>query len=132
MLTHQAQRFNSPSLIVLNHDAREFPNLKEGPSERNYKFDRVLCDVPCSGDGTLRKNTGLWKKWHPHFGHANHSLQISILERAFKLVKTGGRLVYSTCSFNPIEDEAVVAAVLEKVKGQFELVDISKEASPEL
>jgi len=113
MLTHQARRLKLPALFVTKCDARFFPNFKMGHNKRNFQFDRVLCDVPCSGDGTLRKNVGLWKNFHTHMGHANHPLQVDILLRGLKMVKKGGRLVYSTCSFNPIENEAVVAAALK-------------------
>lgn len=59
------------NLIVTNHEAQNFPschlhknveNIKE-PAIRQLQFDRVLCDVPCSGDGTLRKAPDMWKKW---------------------------------------------------------------------
>ena len=69
MLTHQAQRLNLPGLFITNNDARTFPNLKQGKQMKNFQFDRICCDVPCSGDGTLRKNTGLWKNFHCHMGH---------------------------------------------------------------
>lgn len=132
LLTHQARRLNSPSLFITNNDARRFPNLKLDKHNNNMKFDRILCDVPCSGDGTLRKNYTLWKNFNAHLGHACHPLQVDILERAFKLLKKGGRLVYSTCSFNPIENEAVVAAALSRHIKQMELVDVSQEISPHL
>mmetsp|Transcript_25885 Transcript_25885/g.18333 ORF Transcript_25885/g.18333 Transcript_25885/m.18333 type:complete len:92 (+) Transcript_25885:61-336(+) len=74
MLTHQARRLNLPSLFVTNNDARKFPNVKANIDWDNFKYDRILCDVPCSGDGTLRKNAGLWKNFHAHMGHQNHSL----------------------------------------------------------
>ena len=131
MLTHQARRFNSPCMFVVNQDARFFPNLKTGSKKMNFKFDRIACDVPCSGDGTLRKNYGLWKRWTEHYGHAHHPMQLDILNRGLELLKQGGRLVYSTCSFNPIENEAVVAAALIKWKGKVELIDISSEIHPE-
>lgn len=47
MLAHQLRRFGAPNLLVTNHDAQAFPSV--------IQFDRVLCDVPCTGDGTLRK-----------------------------------------------------------------------------
>ncbi len=50
MLAHQTLVMNSMSLLVTNNDAVSFPDT--------YKFDKVLCDVPCSGDGTIRKNDG--------------------------------------------------------------------------
>lgn len=108
MLTHQAKRLNLPALFVTCNDATQLPNLKLGKEMVNFQFDKVLCDVPCSGDGTLRKNSGLWKTFHAHLGHSLHSLQLDILSRGLQLMKKGGRLVYSTCSFNPIENEAVV------------------------
>ena len=97
---------------------------------RNFKFDRVLCDVPCSGDGTLRKNIALWKMFHPHIGHGLHTLQLEILMKSLSMVRQHGRVVYSTCSFNPLENEAVVQAALTKLKGKVKLVDVKKELSP--
>jgi len=123
---------NSPALLVTNNDARRIPHLKTDKNNNTLKFDRILCDVPCSGDGTLRKNTTLWKNFNSHLGHAMHPLQLEILEKGFSLLKKGGRLVYSTCTFNPIEDEAVVAAALSRHIKQIELVDVSKEVSPHL
>jgi 16S rRNA C967 or C1407 C5-methylase (RsmB/RsmF family) len=69
MLCHQAKRLNLPALFVTNNDARKFPNLKIGEERENFKFDKILCDVPCSGDGTLRKNSVIWKTFHMHMGH---------------------------------------------------------------
>ena len=58
-------------------------------------------------------------------------MQVQIATRGIKLLKIGGRMVYSTCSLNPAEDEAVVAEILRRSKGAIELVDVSKEL-PEL
>jgi multisite-specific tRNA:(cytosine-C5)-methyltransferase len=58
-----------PCLFVSSIDARKFPAFKIGDELRSFRFDKVLCDVPCSGDGTLRKNVGLWKNYHAHLGH---------------------------------------------------------------
>ena len=64
MLVHQAKRLQSPSVIITNHDAAIMPNLQitsdDVATKMNLKFDRILCDVPCSGDGTVRKNADLW------------------------------------------------------------------------
>lgn len=54
-------------------------------------------------------------------------LQLSILNRGCELLKVDGRLVYSTCSFNPIENEAVVSNLLSQAKGAFKLIDVSHE-----
>lgn len=137
MLVCQLKRLQSPSLIVTNHEAQFFPNIFVKPKENTngqstpLQFDRVLCDVPCSGDGTLRKNRMIWKNWSARPGNGLHPLQKQIFVRGCQLLKVGGRIVYSTCSFNPVEDEAVVCAVLNECQGSLRLVDVSKEL-PEL
>ncbi|EUC55359.1 tRNA (cytosine-5)-methyltransferase, partial [Rhizoctonia solani AG-3 Rhs1AP] len=128
MLVHQSSRLPSPVLMVTNLDASIYPRIQT-PSGKML-FDRILCDVPCSGDGTMRKNFGIWKSWTVMNGNGLHALQLRILVRAMNLLKPGGRLVYSTCSMNPVENEAVIAAALEKFP-TFELVDVSSSL-PEL
>ncbi|KAG6840999.1 hypothetical protein C0991_002779 [Blastosporella zonata] len=134
LLIHQSARLPSPALIVTNLDASIYPVMKiaapPGPSgekrTQQLLFDRILCDVPCSGDGTMRKNMGIWKNWQPMDGNGLHGLQVRILQRAMKLLKPNGRIVYSTCSLNPVENEAVLAAAL-KVNPDFYLVDVSEK-----
>lgn len=53
-LIHQLQRSSNNSMVVTSHPAQHFPGI--GPKHERFLFDRVLCDVPCSGDGTFRKN----------------------------------------------------------------------------
>jgi len=129
LLVHQAKRLQSPSGLIMNADAAFLPNMKDIPSAPdarpgNIQYDRVLCDVPCSGDGTLRKNLDIWKKWTPQNGTNLHGLQRRILWRGLEVLVVGGRLVYSTCSLNPLEDEAVVAAALRSGQGSVRLVDV--------
>ena len=85
--------------------------------------DRIICDVPCSGDGTLRKIPEAWKQWHPDYGIKLHSLQLTIALRGLALLRVGGIMCYSTCTFNPIEDEAVVGELLRVCGGAVELMD---------
>lgn len=75
-------------------------------------FDRVLCDVPCSGDGTMRKSPDVLTRWHVSHGLTVHPLQLRILRRGLDLLAIGGRLAYSTCSIDPLQNEAVVHAAL--------------------
>lgn len=134
MLVHQVKRLSSPNIIVTNHDATVFPSIKipsepaaDGkPAQNRYlKFDRILADVPCSGDGTARKNLEIWSKWNPSNGLGLHATQVRILVRALQMLKVGGRVVYSTCSMNPVEDEAVLSAAISRCGGQdvVQLVD---------
>ncbi|XBW36130.1 hypothetical protein QEN19_001707 [Hanseniaspora menglaensis] len=128
MLTHQLKKINSPNLIIVNHDAQFFPKLFLDNDHKNFmSFDKILCDVPCSGDGTMRKNVNVWKEWTIQGGNGLHQIQLNILKRGLKLLTCNkytkdtneligneARLVYSTCSLNPIENEAVVAAALRE------------------
>ncbi|KAJ2002121.1 tRNA (cytosine-5-)-methyltransferase ncl1 [Coemansia thaxteri] len=133
MLVHQMNRLNSPNIVVTNHSGERFPNIYRMDAQGMriprdvVQFDRILCDVPCSGDGTTRKNVRVWEKWRADDAHSLNPIQSKILQRAAYLLKTGGRLVYSTCSLNPIENEAVVAHVLDHFEGALKLVDVSEQ-----
>jgi 16S rRNA C967 or C1407 C5-methylase (RsmB/RsmF family) len=84
MLVHQTKRLQSPCLVVTNHEAQNFPTIffttKPKESEKKnqrfipkvLQFDRILCDVPCSGDGTLRKNKTIWGSWNVTSGNGLH------------------------------------------------------------
>ena len=126
MLVNQLRRMNSPSVFVTSCDGQYFPIL-DAKSDRGTinegMFDRVLCDVPCSGDGTVRKNPGIWKRWNQLGSLALHPLQLSIALRGARLTKVGGYMVYSTCSLNPMENESVVAELLRIANGSLVLED---------
>src|SRR5205085_183333 len=98
MLVHQVKRLNFPNLIVTQHDASIFPSIElpsQGGKKQYLKYDRILADVPCSGDGTARKNPNVWQKWTPKDGLGLHGLQLRILFRGLQMLKKGGRMVYS-------------------------------------
>ena len=76
-------------------------------------FDRVLVDAPCSGEGMFRKEEAAVTDWSEETVQMCARRQREILNSAARLVRPGGRLVYSTCTFAPEEDEETVAAFLE-------------------
>jgi multisite-specific tRNA:(cytosine-C5)-methyltransferase len=119
MLVHQVKRLNSPNIIVTNHDATQFPSIRipSNGAPKYMKFDRILADVPCSGDGTVRKSPNIWKDWLPGSSLGLHVTQVRILVRALQMLKVGGRVVYSTCSLNPVENEAVISAAIDRCGG---------------
>ncbi|XP_029657515.2 RNA cytosine-C(5)-methyltransferase NSUN2-like [Octopus sinensis] len=112
-MLHQLSPLNSSSLAVTCNDAQRFPDLLDSDG-KPFFFDRILADVPCSSDGTVRKTPEILKSWKSTNAFSLHVLQKKILLRGVQLLKKGGRIVYSTCSLNPLEDEAVVSAVLEQ------------------
>ncbi|MBP6618522.1 MAG: RsmB/NOP family class I SAM-dependent RNA methyltransferase, partial [Burkholderiaceae bacterium] len=87
------------------------------------KIDRVLVDAPCSGLGTLRRNPDLKWRQTPDTVKELTALQTSILESAARLLKSGGRLVYATCSVLPQENEEIAEA-FSKAHPDFELLDM--------
>ncbi|KAI3814028.1 hypothetical protein L1987_18770 [Smallanthus sonchifolius] len=135
LLIHQTKRMSTANLVVTNHEAQHFPSCHMKKDHVNASelgmtqllFDRVLCDVPCSGDGTLRKAPDIWRKWSVGMANGVHCLQLQIAMRGLTLLKTGGRMVYSTCSMNPVENEAVVSEILRRCGDSVQLVDVSSE-----
>lgn len=129
-LTHQVKRITTGGIAVINHEGQSIPKVinKDGAEIR---FDRVLVDVPCSGDGAIRKLPQRWKKWSSVDGMNLHPLQIELLIRSIQLTKVGGRIVYSTCSLSPIENEAVVAEVFRRAEqlapGAIKLVNVHEK-----
>ena len=77
-------------------------------------FDRVLIDAPCSGEGMFRKEEAAVTDWSPETVEMCARRQAEILDSGAELVKPGGRLVYSTCTFAPQENEEAIAAFLQR------------------
>lgn len=77
-------------------------------------FDAVLVDAPCSGEGMFRKDPDARDHWTAETPEMCANRQREVLSEAIRLVKPGGRIVYSTCTFNPIENEQIVAWALSQ------------------
>ncbi|ABC21048.1 RsmB/NOP family class I SAM-dependent RNA methyltransferase [Rhodospirillum rubrum] len=90
------------------------PETRKWLKRRKASFDVVLVDAPCSGTGTWRRNPDARWKLTPDTISALNAEQSALLDRAAALVKPGGRLVYATCSLLPAENEAQIAAFLER------------------
>lgn len=76
-------------------------------------FDKILIDAPCSGEGMFRKDPAVIRSWVEHGNAFYVSLQRSILKAAVSMLKPGGSLLYSTCTFAPEEDEEAVLFAME-------------------
>lgn len=87
-------------------------------------FDKVLVDAPCSGEGMFRKNPEAVSEWSREHTVSCAERQLSILRSAAKAVKSGGTLVYSTCTFSYCENEGVIKKFLEE-NHEFEPCDIA-------
>ena len=105
MLIHQIKRACTAGIAAINHPGQFLPELylkKMNHLKERFQFDKILCDVPCSGDGATRKLPIKWTNWHTSDGMVLHPLQLAIVMKGVNLLKRGGLLVYSTCSLNPI------------------------------
>lgn len=116
-------------VVVTAHKALEFPQPHAADDSSDDSdaalFDRVICSAPCSGDGLIRKIPERWRTWSPSHAFKFHANQVALALKAMALTRVGGSVVYATRSFNPIENEAVVAEVLRSGNGAYELVDVS-------
>lgn len=107
ILSENIERMGISNAIVLN----ETP---ESLSKRFIAFfDRILVDAPCSGEGMFRKNDNAGEEWSEENVALCAERQDGILDCAAMMLKPGGRLVYSTCTFAPAEDEGSVSRFLE-------------------
>ena len=86
------------------------------------QFDRVLVDVPCSGEGTLRRNPSLLARLDPAMAARLGARQRALLRKAVQRCRPGGRILYSTCTFSPEENELVVADILAELPGRVRLL----------
>jgi len=107
--------------VVTAYQAQEFP-LKQ-------RFDFIVADVPCSGEGRFRKSRSDYTYRETREKALLPDLQKKILLRAYDLLQPGGRIIYATCTYNPAENEAVVAHLLrERDAGLFPLdIDFASE-----
>jgi 16S rRNA C967 or C1407 C5-methylase (RsmB/RsmF family) len=127
-LRSNAERLGVTDLAITHEDARNH-SLKpfgEGGSgtdkrDREPRYDRVLVDVPCSCEGTIRKNPDTLEEWTLSHVEGIAGVQKGILRRAVQTTRPGGTVVYSTCTFAPEENEAVLDHAL--TEESCELVD---------
>ncbi len=105
-LLANVNRIGAWNIAISEYRGQDFPT--------GDGFDRVLVDAPCSAEGTLRKEPSLQGGALPSAIRRLAGIQQMLILRAFDLLRVGGRLVYSTCTFAPEENEAIVAYLLER------------------
>ncbi|MCX6741858.1 MAG: RsmB/NOP family class I SAM-dependent RNA methyltransferase [Candidatus Pacearchaeota archaeon] len=83
--------------------------------KRQVRFDKILVDAPCSGEGVIRSDHKVWKMWNPSMIRGLSALQKKLVACAVGCLKKGGALVYSTCTFEPQECEEVVQFAIDRL-----------------
>jgi len=109
-------RLAHSNVMVVSGDAREFP---EGAT-----FDRVMVDVPCSAEGTLRKKAGVIPSKSKGARRKLVRIQEALLRRAIEVTRPGGTLLYCTCTIDPAENEGVLTEVLKDAPVEVEPIEM--------
>lgn len=107
-LLHNVELSGITNAVVTCEDPTKLLKVLEG------KVDAMLLDAPCSGEGMFRRTDAVMKAWTPDAPEKFRALQNPLLASAGKLVAPGGRLVYSTCTFNSMENEDAVRQFLHE------------------
>ncbi len=87
-------------------------------------FDKILVDAPCSGEGTLRKSPKTFQMWNQNMIRKIANTQRKLAEAAFRLLKVGGTMIYSTCTLSPEEDEMIVNHLFNKFDIEIEQISL--------
>lgn len=106
-LTGNLERAGATNTMVTNRSILDYGG----------SFDSVMLDAPCSSEGTVRKNPELLSRWSMKSVISHSNLQKRMIIKCFDLLKSGGSMVYSTCTFSPEENEEVIDYLLEKREG---------------
>ena len=108
-LLKNIENFGIKNAVVLNEEPKKLADRFEG------FFDKILIDAPCSGEGMFRKMSSAMQSWEKH--HTLYPpMQKEILEYADKMLKVGGMILYSTCTFSPEENEGMINSFLKAHK----------------
>jgi NOL1/NOP2/sun family putative RNA methylase len=121
-LGHTLDRLGVLNTIITAYQAQEFP-LKQ-------RFDYVLADLPCSGEGRVRKTNKGFNHRNLNRNKTMTDLQKKILLRAFDLLKNGGEMLYATCTYNPDENESVVDHLLQNRAAELLSIPMAINYSP--
>jgi len=117
-------RLGHSNVLVIASDGRQV--------SLSAQFDRVLVDAPCSAEGTFRRQEGKVPKRSPSFVAHITRAQEALLRRGIALTRPGGSILYSTCTFAPEENEAIVSRVLEDSRVAIEPIPLDLPHSPGL
>lgn len=99
-------------------------------AKSEFKFDKILLDAPCSGEGTLRSSSKTFLMWNINAVKNMGRMQKKLMANALKCLKVGGELVYSTCTHSPEEDESIIKFALDNFPVEVEKVNLPLRCRP--
>ncbi|MBU3924154.1 MAG: RsmB/NOP family class I SAM-dependent RNA methyltransferase [Nanoarchaeota archaeon] len=122
ILNANLERCGVMNTIVTRKEGVAFCNVMMKKSA--LRFDKILVDAPCSGEGTLRKSPKTFLMWNPNMIKKIASVQRKLVEAAIGLLKVGGVMVYSTCTLAPEENEMIVDFLVRNFNVEVEEISL--------
>ncbi len=120
ILAENVQKWGYANHLVTNNYPKDYRKSK-------LRFDIILCDVPCSGEGMFRKDEATIREWSPQNVEKCWRLQREIVADAWECLNEGGLLIYSTCTFNTKENEENIRWILEEYDAEVLKVETKPE-----
>ena len=111
ILAENIAKWGDPGVVVSRGDTARFRKLRS-------TFDIIAADVPCSGEGMMRKDPEAVAQWTPSLVHECAARQREIVDNLWPALKPGGFLIYSTCTFNRLENEEMVDYICRELGGE--------------
>ena len=121
ILASNLERCGVTNTIITRDDGIRFC---EKLKLQELKFDKILLDAPCSGEGTMRSSPKTCLMWNPNTIKSLSKLQKKLFKNAFEILKPNGEIVYSTCTHAPEENEEVVDFALKEFKDEIKIEEI--------
>lgn len=120
-LTMNIQRCGIANIIM---------TIMEGRYFKNFEFDKILLDAPCSGTGTISKSPRTILEWNPYSVKRLNGIQKQLIKTAFENLKVNGEMTYSTCTLEPEEDEAIISYLLNNFENaKLEKIELDIKSS---
>ena len=120
VLVENITKWGAPNCVVTNNAPRHFEKLKS-------RFDAILVDAPCSGEGMFRKDERAREEWSEANVEMCVERQREILESAWEVLRPGGVLIYSTCTFNRHENEEQVQWLIDEMEAEYLPIKIGED-----
>ena len=122
ILASNLERCGVTNTIITRDDGIRFC---EKLKLQELKFDKILLDAPCSGEGTMRSSPKTCLMWNPNTIKSLSKLQKKLFKNAFEILKPNGEIVYSTCTHAPEENEEVIDFALKEFKDEIKIEKIN-------
>lgn len=127
ILSANLERCGVSNCIITRNDA---VSLCGRMAKAGFKFDKILLDAPCSGEGTLRSSPKTFLIWNEKVVHKLSREQKKLMAFALKCLKKGGEIVYSTCTHAPEENEGIIDFAVKNFPVEIEKIDLPLNCRP--